>query len=128
MPHLLDVARIAYILNKEQDLGFEKEVIYAAANSPRYRKAEQYESGTPHEQSGERLASEILDSLPADAAFSEEEKTHDPDSHPRTSEAENGRRTAGMAALYQRQGVADVLCLSRRRANVTGVRRRKIWS
>ena len=31
MTHLLDVARIAYILNMEQDMGLEKEVIYAAA-------------------------------------------------------------------------------------------------
>ena len=31
MEHLLDVARIAYILNLEQKLGIRKEVIYAAA-------------------------------------------------------------------------------------------------
>ena len=34
MPHLLDVARIAYILNMEQDLGLEKEVIYAVDSLP----------------------------------------------------------------------------------------------
>ena len=74
MPHLLDVARIAYILNMEQDLGFEKEVIYAAAVLHDIGKYAQYEDGTPHEQSGEKIAAEILDSLPDDAAFSEEEK------------------------------------------------------
>ena len=74
MPHLLDVARIAYILNMEQDLGLEKEVIYAAAVLHDIGKYAQYEDGTPHEQSGEKIASEILDSLPDDAAFSEEEK------------------------------------------------------
>ena len=74
IPHLLDVARIAYILNIEQDLRIEKELIYAAAILHDIGKAEQYESGTPHEQSGEKIASEILASLPADAAFSEEEK------------------------------------------------------
>lgn len=74
MTHLLDVARIAYILNMEQNLGLEKEVIYAAAVLHDIGKYAQYEDGTPHEQSGEKTASEILDSLPEDAAFSEEEK------------------------------------------------------
>ena len=74
MPHLLDVARIAYILNMEQDMGLEKEVIYAAAVLHDIGKYAQYEDGTPHEQSGEKIASEILDSLPEEAAFSEEEK------------------------------------------------------
>ena len=74
MPHLLDVARIAYILNMEQDLGLEKEVIYAVSILHDIGKYAQYEDGTPHEQSGEKIASEILDSLPDDAAFSEEEK------------------------------------------------------
>lgn len=74
MPHLLDVARIAYILNIEQNLGLEKEVIYAASILHDIGKYAQYEDGTPHEQSGEKIASEILDSLPDDAAFSEEEK------------------------------------------------------
>ena len=31
MTHLLDVARIAYIKNLEENLGFEKDVIYTAA-------------------------------------------------------------------------------------------------
>lgn len=74
MTHLLDVARIAYILNMEQNLGFEKEVIYAAAILHDIGKYAQYEDGTPHEQSGEAIASQILDSLPDEAAFSEEEK------------------------------------------------------
>ena len=75
MPHLLDVARIAYILNLEQDLGIEKEVIYAAAILHDIGKYAQYEDGTPHEQSGEKIASEILDSLSEETAFSEEEKS-----------------------------------------------------
>ena len=59
MPHLLDVARIAYILNMEQDLGLEKEVIYAVSILHDIGKYAQYEDGTPHEQSGEKIASEI---------------------------------------------------------------------
>ena len=74
MTHLLDVARIAYILNMEQKIGLEKEVIYAASILHDIGKYAQYEDGTPHEQAGEKTASEILDSLPAGAAFSEEEK------------------------------------------------------
>ena len=60
MTHLLDVARIAYISNMEQGLGIEKEVIYAAALLHDIGKYVQYEDGTPHEQSGEKIASEIL--------------------------------------------------------------------
>ena len=73
MTHLLDVARIAYISNMEQGLGIEKEVIYAAALLHDIGKYVQYEDGTPHEQSGEKIASEILGSLSEKDAFSDEE-------------------------------------------------------
>ena len=73
MTHLLDVARIAYISNMEQGLGIEKEVIYAAALLHDIGKYVQYEDGTPHEQSGEKIASEILGSLSETDAFSVEE-------------------------------------------------------
>ena len=73
MTHLLDVARIAYISNMEQGLGIEKEVIDAAALLHYIGKHVQYEDGTPHEQSGEKIASEILGSLSEKDAFSDEE-------------------------------------------------------
>lgn len=73
MTHLLDVARIAYISNMEQGLGIEKEVIYAAALLHDIGKYVQYEDGTPHEQSGEKIASELLGSLSEKDAFSDEE-------------------------------------------------------
>ena len=73
MTHLLDVARIAYISNMEQGLGIEKEVIYAAALLHDIGKYVQYEDGTPHEQWGEKIASEILGSLSEKDAFSDEE-------------------------------------------------------
>ena len=73
MTHLLDVARIAYISNMEQGLGIETEVIYAAALLHDIGKYVQYEDGTPHEQSGEKIASEILGSLSEKDAFSDEE-------------------------------------------------------
>lgn len=74
MPHLLDVARIAYILNLEQNIGLEKDVIYAAAILHDIGKYAQYEEETPHEQSGEKIASEILNTLPEGENFSEEER------------------------------------------------------
>lgn len=71
MEHLLDVARIAYIQNLEQGLGFEKELIYAAALLHDIGKYEQYENGTPHEVAGEEIAKQIL--LDLNRQFSEAE-------------------------------------------------------
>ena len=74
MSHLLDVARIAYIRNLEKGYGFRKDVIYAAAVLHDIGKALQYEEKVPHEIAGERIAGEILDTLPKETGFSEEEK------------------------------------------------------
>ena len=74
MDHLLDVARIAYILNMEQGLGIGKEVIYAAALLHDIGKSAQYEEKIPHEEAGEAIASGILDSLSGDLCFSDREK------------------------------------------------------
>lgn len=74
MSHLMDVARIAYITCLEQNLGIEKDVIYGAAILHDIGKYAQYEEGIPHEISGEKIASEILNSLPGDCVYSEEEK------------------------------------------------------
>lgn len=60
MPHLLDVARIAYIYVLERGLPFRKQVVYAAALLHDIGKADQYESGDPHEKAGARIAQEIL--------------------------------------------------------------------
>lgn len=74
MPHLMDVARIAYITCLEQDLGIKKDVIYGAAILHDIGKYAQYEDGIPHEISGEKIASEILHTLPDDCVYSEEEE------------------------------------------------------
>ena len=58
--HLLDVARIAYILNLEEHLGIRRDVVYAAALLHDSGKAEQYRLGIPHERTGAALAREIL--------------------------------------------------------------------
>lgn len=74
MPHLLDTARIAYILSLEQGVEVEKELIYAAAVLHDIGKSLQYEKKIPHEIAGAEIAAEILDSLPEDMRFSGEEK------------------------------------------------------
>lgn len=70
MTHLLDVARIAYIRSLEDHLDLDKEVIYAAAVLHDIGKSLQYEKKIPHEISSAKIAGEILNSLPAEAAFS----------------------------------------------------------
>lgn len=60
MNHLLDVARIAYIQNLEQGMGFSRELIYAAALLHDIGKARQYEAGIPHEIASAEIAEVIL--------------------------------------------------------------------
>ncbi len=48
------MARIAYIRNLEEGLGFDKEMIYAAAVLHDIGKSLQYEEKVPHEIAGER--------------------------------------------------------------------------
>lgn len=60
MSHFLDVARIACILNKEEDYEQSREVIYAAALLHDIGRWKQYEDGTPHEIASTELAPEIL--------------------------------------------------------------------
>lgn len=74
MNHLLDVARIAYIRSLEQDLGLKKDLIYTAALLHDIGKSQQYERKIPHETAGEKIAQQILESLPEETAFSEAEK------------------------------------------------------
>lgn len=60
MGHFLDVARIACILNVQEDYGQKKELIYAAALLHDIGRWRQYEDGTPHEAASADLAPEIL--------------------------------------------------------------------
>lgn len=60
MAHLLDVARIAMILNLEEGLGLEKDVVYAAALLHDIGRHIQYKEGTPHEQASAGIAPSIL--------------------------------------------------------------------
>lgn len=74
MDHLLDVARIAYILNLERNLGISRDLVYVAALLHDMGKSLQYESGIPHEIAGEKLAAQILAEMPGEIAFTEEEQ------------------------------------------------------
>lgn len=73
--HLLDTARIMWVRVLELGLDVDREVVYAAALLHDVGKAEQYEMGEPHELAGERLAGEILASLPEGSRFSDAERT-----------------------------------------------------
>ena len=71
VPHLLDVARTAYILSLERRAAIPRDVLYAAALLHDIGRAAQYETGTPHEQAGVPIARSILQ----ESAFSVEEQS-----------------------------------------------------
>ena len=68
--HFLDVARLAYIFALERKLNCSRELIYCTALLHDIGRAEQYITGTPHDEAGVRIAETIL----SDLDFSSEEK------------------------------------------------------
>lgn len=69
LEHSLDVARIAYILNLEEQAGLDKEVIYAMALLHDLGRSVEYHNGCPHHEAGVAIAGEIL----KDCGFTQEE-------------------------------------------------------
>ena len=69
LEHLLDVARIAWILVQEQQLPLQKDVVYAAALLHDLGRYRQYEEAIPHHQASAELAAAIL----PDAGYTAEE-------------------------------------------------------
>jgi len=69
MEHFLDVARIGMIINLEENMGIDKEWIYAAALLHDLGKHIQYEDGTPHEKASATIAPRIL----SECGFDEKE-------------------------------------------------------
>lgn len=67
--HSFDVARIAYIMNIEQQLGQEKELIYAMAFLHDLGRVKEYEKGQNHHIASAEIAEEIL----KDCDFTKEE-------------------------------------------------------
>ena len=70
--HFLDVARIAYIINLEESLGFSKEIIYAIALLHDIGRVLEYEKGIPHHEGSVILAKIILD----ETTFNRDERNH----------------------------------------------------
>ncbi len=68
--HCFDVARIGYIINLEEKLGFEKDIIYAMALLHDIGRREEYASGRSHHAAGAELAEPIL----KDAGYLPEER------------------------------------------------------
>lgn len=68
--HLLDVARLAWMMNLEQELGYEKSAVYAAALIHDIGRAMEYQSGLSHEEGSRRLGAMIL----PDCGYREEEQ------------------------------------------------------
>jgi len=60
MRHFLDVSRIAYIMNLEKNMGYEKDIIYAIGLLHDIGKYEQYKNNIPHEMSSAKIALDIL--------------------------------------------------------------------
>lgn len=58
--HLLDVARIAYIMSLEQKKDIEKDLIYAAGLLHDLGRVEEYESGKEHHIESARIAGNIM--------------------------------------------------------------------
>jgi len=69
LKHFLDVARIAQAINLEENLSFEKEIIYTTAILHDIGKSFQYENGTPHEIASFEIAKDFL----KEYKFNEEE-------------------------------------------------------
>ncbi|NCC66229.1 MAG: HDIG domain-containing protein, partial [Spirochaetia bacterium] len=58
--HLFDVARVAYCMSLERNLGIPKETIYLTALLHDIAKWKQYETGVDHAMEGATMAREIL--------------------------------------------------------------------
>ena len=60
MEHFLDVARIMYIINLEENFNFSKDIIYASALLHDIGRAVQYKDGIEHNVASSLLARKIL--------------------------------------------------------------------
>ena len=60
MEHLCAVARIAMLLNLEENAGLSKDLVYGAAFLHDCGRYKQYEEGIPHDKAGAELAALIL--------------------------------------------------------------------
>lgn len=122
MAHFLDVARLAYIFNLEENLGIEKEEIYTAALLHDVGRFVQYEDGTPHQLAGLPFAKELMERY----GYEEEEKARilrAIENHRNRAIREEKSLTG---IIYRADKCPGAALAVRRRRNVTGARRRKI--
>lgn len=61
MEHFLSVARITMLSCSEKNIAADPEIIYSAALLHDIGRAEEYSSGTPHDEAGITAAEKILD-------------------------------------------------------------------
>lgn len=74
LAHLLDVARVAWILVLEEGLEFERDLVYAAALLHDIGRGMQYSRGVSHDVAGVEIAREILGTVEPDRRFSSSEQ------------------------------------------------------
>lgn len=67
MEHLCAVARIAMLLNIEENMGITKDLVYATALLHDCGRFLQYREGIPHDQAGAEIAEKILPQCGYDA-------------------------------------------------------------
>lgn len=60
MAHFLDVARIGWIINLEEELNLSRDMVYAAALLHDIGRHRQYAEGIPHEEASAEIAPIIL--------------------------------------------------------------------
>lgn len=71
LEHFINVARISYIMNLEENLGFSKELIYVVGLLHDIGRGEQYKNDTPHEVASYEISKDIM----KDIHFTDEEKS-----------------------------------------------------
>lgn len=69
LAHGIDVARISYIINLEEELNYKKDVIYAMALLHDLGRVKEYTEGVDHHKAGAIIAKDIL----VDACYLEDE-------------------------------------------------------
>lgn len=60
LQHSIDVARVAYIINLEDNLMYDKDVIYGMALLHDIGRSREYEKGIGHHEAGAEIASRVL--------------------------------------------------------------------
>ena len=71
--HLLDVARVAWIINLEDSFGLARDVVYAAALLHDIGRAAEYSEGISHDEAGAEIARRILGTVVLEQRFSSAE-------------------------------------------------------